>query len=111
MLADATLRHFPRAVRTHHPIYSFAVLGPRAAETDIFGALLEAAASEVTARQRAMAAATDNAGELITKYTRIMNRARQDTITTEIMEIVGGSEALRAGSEEEQSGLVMDMRA
>ena len=86
-------------------------LAPRAAETDIFGALLEAAASEVTARQRAMAAATDNAGELITKYTRIMNRARQDTITTEIMEIVGGSEALRAGSEEEQSGLVMDMRA
>jgi F-type H+-transporting ATPase subunit gamma len=86
-------------------------LAPRAAETDVFGALLEAAASEVTARQRAMAAATDNAGELITKYTRIMNRARQDTITTEIMEIVGGSEALRASSEEEQSGLVMEMRA
>ena len=43
-----------------------------------------------------MAAATENAGELITKYSRIMNRARQDTITTEIMEIVGGAEALRA---------------
>ena len=45
-------------------------LAPRAAETEIFGALLEAAASEVTARQRAMAAATDNAGELIKKYSR-----------------------------------------
>ena len=80
--------------------------GPRAAETEIFGALLEAAASEVTARQRAMAAATDNAGDLITKYTRIMNRARQDSITTEIMEIVGGAEALRAGSDEDEGGIV-----
>jgi F-type H+-transporting ATPase subunit gamma len=86
-------------------------LGPRAAETDVFGALLEAAASEVTARQRAMAAATDNAGDLITKYTRIMNRARQDSITTEIMEIVGGAEALRAGSLEDESGVVMEVRA
>ncbi len=79
-------------------------LAPRAAETEIFGALLEASASEVTARQRAMAAATDNAGELIKKYSRIMNRARQDTITTEIMEIVGGAEALRAGTEEDAGG-------
>ena len=71
--------------------------GPRAAETEIFGALLEASAAELTARQRAMAAATDNADELVKKYPRIMNRARQDTITTEIMEIVGGAEALRAG--------------
>ena len=41
-----------------------------------------------------MKAATDNAEELKTKLTRIMNRARQDAITTEIMEIVGGAEAL-----------------
>jgi F-type H+-transporting ATPase subunit gamma len=82
-------------------------LGPRAAETEIFAALLEAAASEVTARQRAMAAATDNAGELITKYTRIMNRARQDTITTEIMEIVGGAEALRAGAGKDEERTVI----
>jgi F-type H+-transporting ATPase subunit gamma len=79
-------------------------LAPRAAETDIFGALLEAAASEVTARQRAMAAATDNADELVKKYSRIMNRARQDSITTEIMEIVGGAEALRAGDLESDGG-------
>jgi F-type H+-transporting ATPase subunit gamma len=46
-----------------------------------------------------MKSATDNAEELITKLTRVMNRARQDAITTEIMEIVGGAEALRAGAE------------
>jgi F-type H+-transporting ATPase subunit gamma len=85
-------------------------LAPRAAETEIFGALLEASASEVTARQRAMAAATDNAGELIKKYSRIMNRARQDTITTEIMEIVGGAEALRAGADDDEGGLVIEAR-
>ena len=85
-------------------------LAPRAAETEIFGALLEASASEVTARQRAMAAATDNAGELIKKYSRIMNRARQDSITTEIMEIVGGAEALRAGNPDDTGGLVIETR-
>jgi F-type H+-transporting ATPase subunit gamma len=85
-------------------------LGPRAAETGVFGALLEAAASEVTARQRAMAAASDNAGELITKYTRIMNRARQDAITTEIMEIVGGAEALRAGAAKDDGGIAIEVR-
>ena len=85
-------------------------LAPRAAETEIFGALLEASASEVTARQRAMAAATDNAGELVKKYSRIMNRARQDTITTEIMEIVGGAEALRRGADEDEGGMVIEAR-
>jgi F-type H+-transporting ATPase subunit gamma len=85
-------------------------LAPRAAETEIFAALLEASAAEVTARQRAMSAASENAGELITKYSRIMNRARQDTITTEIMEIVGGAEALRAGSAEDEGGLVIQTR-
>ena len=85
-------------------------LAPRAAETEIFGALLEASASEVTSRQRAMAAATDNAGELIKKYSRIMNRARQDTITTEIMEIVGGAEALRAGAGDDSGGLIIETR-
>jgi F-type H+-transporting ATPase subunit gamma len=85
-------------------------LAPRAAETEIFGALLEASASEVTARQRAMAAATDNAGELVKKYSRIMNRARQDTITTEIMEIVGGAEALRSGADEDEGGMIIEAR-
>jgi F-type H+-transporting ATPase subunit gamma len=70
-------------------------LAPRALEAEIFAALLEGAASFFTAQQRAMAAATDNADELARTLTRVMNRARQDAITTEIMEIVGGAEALR----------------
>ena len=63
----------------------------------MFAALLNAAASEHAARQRAMKAATDNADELITSLSRVMNRARQEQITTEIMEIVGGAEALGSG--------------
>ncbi|MGH9054396.1 MAG: ATP synthase F1 subunit gamma [Acidimicrobiales bacterium] len=70
-------------------------LAPRAVESEIFTALLEGAASFFTAQQRAMAAASDNADELVRTLTRVMNRARQDAITTEIMEIVGGAEALR----------------
>jgi F-type H+-transporting ATPase subunit gamma len=68
---------------------------PRYVEARIFAALLNAAASEHAARQRAMKAASDNADELIVNLTRVMNRARQDAITTEITEIVGGAEALR----------------
>ena len=70
-------------------------LAPRALEAEIFAALLEGSAAFFTAQQRAMAAATENADELIRTLTRVMNRARQDAITTEIMEIVGGAEALR----------------
>jgi F-type H+-transporting ATPase subunit gamma len=76
---------------------------PRYAEARLFAALLDGAASEQAARQRAMKSATDNADELITKLTRIMNRARQDAITTEIMEIVGGAEALRQGAGSEDT--------
>jgi F-type H+-transporting ATPase subunit gamma len=68
---------------------------PVYAEARLYAALLNAAASEHAARQRAMKAATDNADDLITSLTRVMNRARQDAITSEIMEIVGGAEALR----------------
>jgi F-type H+-transporting ATPase subunit gamma len=67
---------------------------PRYVEARIFGALLDASASFFAAQQRAMASASDNADELITKLTRQRNRARQDSITTEIMEIVSGAEAL-----------------
>jgi F-type H+-transporting ATPase subunit gamma len=74
-----------------------AELAPKALESEIFTALLEGAASFHISQQRAMAAATDNADELGRTLTRIMNRARQDSITTEIMEIVGGAEALRSG--------------
>jgi len=71
---------------------------PQYVITKIFFAFLESAASENAARQRAMAAATDNAEELIKVLTRQANRARQDEITTEIMEIVGGAEALAQAS-------------
>jgi F-type H+-transporting ATPase subunit gamma len=75
---------------------------PRYADARVYAALLNAAASEHAARQRAMKSATDNAEELIISLTRIMNRARQDAITTEIMEIVGGAEALRASATTEE---------
>jgi F-type H+-transporting ATPase subunit gamma len=66
----------------------------------IFAAMLDAAASEQSARRRAMKSATDNADELIKKLTRDANSARQAEITQEIMEIVGGAEALAGtGSE------------
>ncbi|MCS5681596.1 MAG: F0F1 ATP synthase subunit gamma [Actinomycetota bacterium] len=67
---------------------------PRYAEARLYAALLEGSASEHAARQRAMKAATDNAEDLKINLTRIMNRARQDAITTEIMEIVSGAEAM-----------------
>jgi F-type H+-transporting ATPase subunit gamma len=69
---------------------------PRYIEARVFTAMLEAAASEHAARRKAMSAATDNAEELIEDYTREYNQARQAEITQEIMEIVGGAEALRS---------------
>jgi F-type H+-transporting ATPase subunit gamma len=75
------------------------VLAPAALVAEVFAALLEGAASLHTSQQRAMAAATENADELVRTLTRVMNRARQDSITTEIMEIVGGAEALRQEKE------------
>ncbi len=75
---------------------------PRYVQSRIYFALLQAAASELAARQRAMKSATDNADELIKKYTRTANQARQAGITQEISEIVGGVNALadaNAGSE------------
>ncbi|MBV9369373.1 MAG: F0F1 ATP synthase subunit gamma [Frankiales bacterium] len=73
---------------------------PRYIEARIYAAMLDAAASEQAARRRAMKAATDNADELIKSLTRDANAARQAEITQEIMEIVGGAEALaKTGSE------------
>jgi F-type H+-transporting ATPase subunit gamma len=92
------------------PLYEFepspeAVLDgllPQYVRSRVFFALLQAAASELAARQKAMKSATDNAEELIKKYRRIANQARQAGITQEISEIVGGVNALadaNAGSE------------
>ncbi len=72
---------------------------PRYVEGAVYQGMLEAAASEHAARRRAMKAATDNAEELIENLTRVYNQARQAEITTEIMEIVGGAEALTQAAE------------
>ena len=69
-------------------------------EARVYAALLNAAASEHAFHQRAMKSATDNAEELNKSLSRVMNRARQDSITTEIMEIVGGAEALDSGDDD-----------
>jgi F-type H+-transporting ATPase subunit gamma len=81
---------------------------PRYVEARIFAAQLDAAASEHAARQRAMKAATDNADDLIKSLSRVMNRARQEQITTEIMEIVGGAEAMRGGGQLVNTDLLSD---
>ncbi|GLY23127.1 F0F1 ATP synthase subunit gamma [Micromonospora echinospora] len=73
---------------------------PKYINTRIYAALLESAASESAARRRAMKSATDNAEEMIEKYTREMNSARQAGITQEISEIVGGANALAASGSE-----------
>ncbi|HWI21703.1 MAG TPA: ATP synthase F1 subunit gamma [Baekduia sp.] len=67
---------------------------PDYVEISIFRALLESTASEHGARMTAMRSASDNAGDLISDYTLQMNRARQAEITQEILEVVGGAEAL-----------------
>jgi len=92
------------------PLYEFEpsaedvldALLPRYIESRVYNAMLQSAASEHAARQRAMKAATDNAEELIKTLTRSANAARQAEITQEITEIVGGADALAsatAGSE------------
>ncbi len=86
------------------PLYEFEpepaqvldTLLPRYIESRIFNALLQAAASELAARQRAMKSAGDNASDLIKKYTRLRNTARQAEITQELSEIVAGADALSA---------------
>jgi F-type H+-transporting ATPase subunit gamma len=88
------------------PLYEFEpnaaevldALLPKYITSRIFNALLQAAASELAARQRAMKSASDNAKELIRTYTRLANQARQAEITQEISEIVGGADALAGGS-------------
>jgi F-type H+-transporting ATPase subunit gamma len=69
---------------------------PKYLNTRIFAALLDSAASESAARRRAMKSASDNADDLLKRYTREMNSARQAAITQEISEIVGGVDALAA---------------
>ena len=86
----------PRAVYEFEPEEE-SILGallPRNVAVQIFGALLENAASEQGARMAAMDSATRNAGEMINKLTLSYNRQRQALITKELMEIISGAEAV-----------------
>jgi F-type H+-transporting ATPase subunit gamma len=88
------------------PLYDFEpspevvldTLLPRYVRSRIYSFLLDAAASELASRQRAMHTATDNAEDLIRTYTRLANQARQADITQEISEIVSGADALAASA-------------
>jgi F-type H+-transporting ATPase subunit gamma len=99
---DAATRGGPRPEYIFEPAPAqlLDALLPRYVTALIFAALLECAASESAARRRAMKAATENAEDLIRRLTREANQARQTEITTELMEIVGGAEALRQASGE-----------
>ncbi|WP_120005142.1 F0F1 ATP synthase subunit gamma [Nesterenkonia muleiensis] len=85
-----------------HPLYEFEpspeevldALLPKYIESRIFSAMLEAAASELAARQKAMKSAGDNANDLIQKYTLLRNNARQAEITQELSELIAGADAL-----------------
>ena len=89
------------------PLYEFEpsaegvldALLPRYLQSRIWNALLQSAAAESASRRRAMKSASDNADELIKTLTRAANAARQAEITQEIMEIVGGAEALSGTSD------------
>lgn len=74
---------------------------PKYVTTRIYAALLDSAASESAARRAACKNASDNAADIIRKYTLLANQARQAQITQELSEIVGGVEALAASSSEE----------
>jgi F-type H+-transporting ATPase subunit gamma len=78
-----------------HPEELLGLLLPKYVLTVILQAMLESSASEHGARMTAMSNATDNAGKMISELTLTANRVRQATITKEILEIVGGAEALK----------------
>ncbi|MFV2012079.1 MULTISPECIES: F0F1 ATP synthase subunit gamma [unclassified Micromonospora] len=108
ILGPMEVKDEPRDAAGVLPAYEFEpnaealldALLPKYINTRIYAALVESAASESAARRRAMKSATDNAEEMIEKYTRLMNSARQAGITQEISEIVGGANALAAAGSE-----------
>ena len=91
-----------------YPLYEFEpdatkvldALLPVYVETRLFNAMLQSAASEHAARQKAMKSATDNADKMINTYTRLSNAARQAEITQQISEIVGGADAMVTASDD-----------
>lgn len=85
----------PEPILEPSPEAIFGRLLPKYLEVQVYGAILEALASEFAMRRMAMKAATDAAKDMIGALTRQYNRARQETITKELLEIVGGAEALQ----------------
>ncbi len=73
----------------------FNLLVPKYLETKLFNLLIESLTSEFASRRMSMKNATDAAGDMKSELSRIYNRARQEGITKELLDIVGGAEALR----------------
>ncbi len=99
---QAVVEHVGRATGSRHPyIYEpgpvelLDTILPRFTELQVYQAVLESLASEHSARMVAMRSATDNANELVANLTLTYNRARQEAITKEMLDIVGGVEALK----------------
>ena len=100
--ADETAAAESASSNDVYPLYEFEpepanvldALLPVYIQSRIFNALLQSAAAKQAATQKAMKAASDNADNLITDYTRLRNNARQAEITQQIAEIVGGADAL-----------------
>ncbi|MGI5823881.1 MAG: F0F1 ATP synthase subunit gamma, partial [Dethiobacteria bacterium] len=77
------------------PVKVLEAILPRYCEMKVYQALLEAKASELGARMVAMDSATKNSGEVIEKLTLSFNKARQSAITTELLEVASGAEAMK----------------
>ncbi len=97
-IEPAELRAEERVGYIYEP-NSFTVLGtllPRYVEMELYHALLELIASEQAARMVAMRNATDSASDMVQDLTLVMNKVRQETITNELLDIVGGTAALES---------------
>ncbi len=92
-VADTKRTLAPTYIYEPGPAEMLDVILPRFTETQIYQAVLEALASEHSARMVAMRSATDNANELVADLTLTYNRVRQEAITKEMLDIVGGAEA------------------
>jgi F-type H+-transporting ATPase subunit gamma len=96
-IAQAKTAKTPQADYLYEPeeaeLFSFLV--PKFMDFKVYFTLLENAAGEHAARMSAMDKASSNTGDLIDKYTLLRNRARQASITTELIEIISGAEALK----------------
>ena len=97
-VAPAELRHQDTVGYIYEPESAFVLsaLLPRFVEMQIYHAVLESVASEQSARMVAMRNATDNANEMIEDLTLDMNKVRQDTITKELLDIIGGAAAVES---------------